>query len=164
MTLSCSLSISCSFARNKFKKQNVPLHTEGSWLQKLWEGLSWSSGTWIPRASLWGLGIGGRGKVNHLVLDHIRGCWSCHFTHWLLGERCQNLKVGEAGLVYNMCTDGIVLQPSNVWKGASHLTPNSGCFLRTQTLTERVQNAHFIRIRCPLWRHRNCHFDLSSFV
>lgn len=112
----------------------MTLHIEGSWLQKFWEGHSLSSGTWIPKASLWGLGVGGRELVNHLVLDHIRGCWSCHFMRWPLGERCQNLKVGEVGLVYNMCTDGIVLQLSNVWQGASHLTPNSGCFLKNADL------------------------------
>ena len=47
----------------------------------------------------------GEGAMNHLVWDYISSCWSCHFVLWLLGTRCQNLEVGEVGLIYNMCTD-----------------------------------------------------------
>ena len=138
MTLTCSLNISSSFARNKQFLKIMPLHTEGSWLQKFWEGLFLSSWTWIPRASLQGLHLG-EGVGSPPGVGPHQQLLKLHCVLWLLGERCRNLKVGEVGLFitcalmeyYDFQTRGKVKTIS---------PQNSGCFLRTQTFTEHIQN------------------------
>ena len=102
--LMCSLSISCSFARNKqYLKKKKIMHTKGkgSWLQKLWEGLSLASWSWIPRARhellCWAEGDSalGEGTVYHLVRDHTSRCSNGHFMLWLHGKDARISKWGK---------------------------------------------------------------------